>query len=130
MIESLSPLLASAVAAAIPLFLASLGELVTERSGVLNLGLEGMMLVGALAAFAATNQLIPWKRVYRVPDDVYWQHATHLGPDITCAMCHGPVSERDVIAQETNITSMKGCMTCHEQRQVYTDCGDCHEPRQ
>ncbi|MHA3977812.1 ABC transporter permease [Halovulum sp. GXIMD14794] len=38
--------------AATPLMLASLGELVTEKSGVLNLGVEGMMIIGAVAGFA------------------------------------------------------------------------------
>jgi general nucleoside transport system permease protein len=46
-------LIASALAAAVPLVLAALGELVAERAGVLNLGVEGMMLVGALAGFAS-----------------------------------------------------------------------------
>ena len=37
-----------------PILLAGLGELVVEKSGVLNLGVEGMMLVGAISGFAVT----------------------------------------------------------------------------
>ena len=47
------PIVASTVAAATPLIYAALGETVVEKAGVLNLGIEGMMLVGAVAGFAA-----------------------------------------------------------------------------
>lgn len=45
-------ILMTLIAASTPLLLASLGELVAEKAGVLNLGLEGMMLCGAVAGFA------------------------------------------------------------------------------
>lgn len=44
------------VTAATPLVYAAIGELVAERSGVLNLGVEGMMLVGAVCSFAVAHQ--------------------------------------------------------------------------
>ncbi|RNF35994.1 ABC transporter permease [Paracoccus methylarcula] len=43
------------LSASTPIVFAALGELVTERAGVLNLGVEGMMIVGALAGFAAAH---------------------------------------------------------------------------
>ena len=46
------PMVASTVVAATPLIYAALGETVVERSGVLNLGIEGMMIMGAACGFA------------------------------------------------------------------------------
>jgi simple sugar transport system permease protein len=59
--DHLAQLIVLTLAAGTPLVYAALGELVTEKSGVLNLGVEGMMLVGAVASFivAATTQS-PW----------------------------------------------------------------------
>lgn len=53
-LSGISPtlLLASLMVASTPILLAALGELVVERSGVLNLGVEGMMITGAVTGFA------------------------------------------------------------------------------
>ncbi len=48
-----SVLVASLMVAAVPILLAALGEAVVERAGVLNLGVEGMMIMGAVTGFAA-----------------------------------------------------------------------------
>ena len=47
-------LTASLMVAATPILLAAIGELVVERAGVLNLGVEGMMITGAICGFAVS----------------------------------------------------------------------------
>ncbi|MFN6951078.1 MAG: ABC transporter permease [Albidovulum sp.] len=49
-----SVLIASLMVAAVPIMLAAIGELVVEKAGVLNLGVEGMMIVGAICGFVTS----------------------------------------------------------------------------
>src|SRR5258706_4762751 len=59
--SGLSFSLFAAIVAGTPLIITALGELITEKSGVLNLGAEGIMAVGAVAAFAVTHHSgNPW----------------------------------------------------------------------
>ena len=59
--EFLTVVLASAVRSGTPVLYASLGEVLSERAGVMNLGLEGIMLVGAYTGFAVTHATgNPW----------------------------------------------------------------------
>lgn len=53
--ELIIPLLAAAIQSGTPILYATLGEILTEKSGVLNLGVEGMMITGALAAFVTAQ---------------------------------------------------------------------------
>lgn len=50
---NLVTLVASLMVASVPIMLAAIGELVVEKSGVLNLGVEGMMIMGAICGFIA-----------------------------------------------------------------------------
>lgn len=56
MTETIVGILLATLGAGTPLVFAALGELITEKSGVLNLGVEGMMLVGAVCGFAVAAE--------------------------------------------------------------------------
>ncbi|PCH82328.1 MAG: ABC transporter permease [Hyphomicrobiales bacterium] len=53
--DILQAVLLTIIVASTPLLLAATGELIVERSGVLNLGVEGLMIMGAVAGFAAAH---------------------------------------------------------------------------
>ncbi|WP_169543119.1 ABC transporter permease [Sneathiella aquimaris] len=53
--EWIVPVILTVITAATPLVFAGIGELVTEKSGVLNLGVEGMMVIGAVAGFVTAT---------------------------------------------------------------------------
>ena len=53
--DAAATLIAASIAAGTPMLLAAIGILVHERTGVVNLGVEGMMLVAAIIAFAVTH---------------------------------------------------------------------------
>jgi ABC-type uncharacterized transport system permease subunit len=55
----LAAILGSAVAAGAAIVIVGLGELLAEKAGVINLGLEGIMLMGAVMAFVTVNRYVP-----------------------------------------------------------------------
>jgi hypothetical protein len=77
-----------------------------------------------LAAFAAKKEPVPWVRIYRVPDIVWFNHALHTKKN-DCATCHGEVAQRPVLFQEKS-TSMNTCMACHAEAGAPNGCDVCH----
>ncbi len=81
-----------------------------------------------LAKYSADGEAVPWKRVYRVPDFVWFSHASHaLDASVECEICHGQVAEREVLYQEKP-TTMAACMECHARYSAPNDCDLCHDP--
>ncbi|MBI4910925.1 MAG: cytochrome c3 family protein [Acidobacteria bacterium] len=82
-----------------------------------------------LTAYHAGGGKVPWARVYRVPDYVFFNHKAHVNAkDMNCGSCHGPVEERDALRREKDI-GMQACMECHRSRSVSVACDFCHEPK-
>ncbi|MBD2683131.1 MULTISPECIES: ABC transporter permease [Nostoc] len=77
-IQTITFIISDSIRAATPLIFAALGELIAEKSGVLNLGVEGMMLVGAVAGFIAAS----------VTGNIYFGLSIALISGIAIALIH------------------------------------------
>jgi Cytochrome c7 and related cytochrome c len=71
------------------------------------------------------GKAIPWVRVHRVPDYVYFSHRWHVARGIACQTCHGQVQNMDVIRQAENL-KMGWCISCHRQNKASQECNTCH----
>ena len=82
--------------------------------------------IKTLAEYASNNKPVPWVRVYKVMPGVTWTHAKHLQAGVQCQTCHGTVTELETMSQQTSVTGMASCMSCHETRGAKTGCVTCH----
>jgi hypothetical protein len=62
----------------------------------------------------ASNQPIPWVRVHKLPDYVYFPHSTHVAAGVGCSSCHGRIDQMPKVTQ-TQPLSMGWCLDCHRQ---------------
>jgi hypothetical protein len=78
--------------------------------------------------YVTGKRAIPWQRIYRVPDHVYFSHRRHVvSGKVRCESCHGNVKELKEPPQYPIVSlSMDFCMDCHEKQKVSNDCLACH----
>jgi len=66
----------------------------------------------------ATGRSIPWVRVTRLPDFVFFNHAIHVAKGVGCETCHGRVDQMPRVRQTASL-SMRWCLDCHRNPEPY-----------
>ncbi|MFN8608925.1 MAG: cytochrome c3 family protein [Vulcanimicrobiota bacterium] len=62
----------------------------------------------------ASGEPLHWRRVYRLPDYVYFDHSIHLAKGVSCVECHGRVDQMALVQLQQPLT-MEFCLDCHKQ---------------
>lgn len=60
-----------------------------------------------------TGLPVGWKRVHKLPEYAYFNHAVHVNKGVSCAACHGAVNEMPVVRHDQPL-SMGWCLRCHD----------------
>lgn len=59
-----------------------------------------------------SGQPVPWVKIHRTPDYVYFNHSVHINRGISCVHCHGQVNEMEEVYHAKPL-SMAFCLECH-----------------
>lgn len=65
-----------------------------------------------------TGEPIPWVRIHRTPDYVYFNHSVHINRGISCVHCHGQVNEMKEVYHARS-HSMAFCLECHRNPEEF-----------
>jgi len=65
-----------------------------------------------LTKFYNDDQPVPWKRVHKLPEHVYFNHSVHVNKGLACQECHGQIQTMPVVAQVKPFM-MADCLECH-----------------
>jgi hypothetical protein len=60
----------------------------------------------------ATGESIPWVKIHKAPDYVYFNHAIHVNSGVSCYSCHGQINQMEVVWHDQP-QSMGWCLECH-----------------
>ena len=85
-------------------------------------------LLAAVRASFDTGQAVEWKRVHKLPEYAYFNHAVHVTKGVSCVSCHGQVNEMAVVRHDQPL-SMGWCIECHarsQDKKAPLDCMVCH----
>ncbi len=82
-----------------------------------------------LTTLAKSPDPIPWERVYKLPDFVFFDHRYHLMNEAKCEDCHGAVATQNVTTNELGSTKMTFCQSCHIKMRAAAGCTTCHNQR-
>jgi hypothetical protein len=78
-----------------------------------------------ITALYNADKPIPWVRVHRLPDYVYFSHRWHVAKGFPCQKCHGPVEKMNEVRQVSSL-KMGWCIDCHRQNGASQECNVCH----
>lgn len=71
-----------------------------------------------LTRYYEQEEIIPWKRIHKVPDYAYFNHSVHVNKGIQCESCHGNVREMEEVRQVKAFT-MTACLDCHRNPEKF-----------
>ncbi len=95
-----------------------------------------------IKSYFESGEPIPWVRMFRLANDLMFNHKAHVGQGIECQTCHGSVATQEAIPAGFGRQGVGGpygrglmdfCLSCHRQQEAESpgrnlpDCLTCHE---